>query len=362
MAPSSSQASGRVQFSDRYLVDRMESIQIIAVLLAFLVSGLSPFVVIPFLLRHEVVDVPNVRSSHEQIAVRGVGLSPLIGMLAGLGSLLFSTRNSGPGPVLILAVSALLAAGVGFVEDARGIRVQYRAALQVLVGSLTALAIGLHFAQPLWLLIIFAIWVAGYINVANFMDGIDGISGLHGIAVGCFFGFLGSIEELPWLSYLGWIAAVAFLGFLPWNLFRRGTFLGDVGSYLLGAVAAVTAALAVAAGVSVLIALSPLAIYLADTSTTFAKRLVKRERWFEAHRSHVYQRLIALGLPHFAVAAIAAGGAMLTSAGGLLVAHEPALWPILVVDVLIVVLAYLGLPLALSAIQRRNKRREVPAI
>jgi UDP-N-acetylmuramyl pentapeptide phosphotransferase/UDP-N-acetylglucosamine-1-phosphate transferase len=340
----------------------MEGLNLFAVLLAFLVSGLTPFVIIPFLLHREVVDVPNARSSHKHVAVRGVGLSSLIGILTGLGLLLSSASISSAGPLLTLAVSALLAAGVGFVEDVSGIRVKYRAALQILVGLLAALAVGLLFAQPWWLLLIIVIWIAGYINVANFMDGIDGLSGLHGAVVGCFFGFLGRAENLPWLSNSGWIVAVAFLAFLPWNLFRRGTFLGDVGSYLLGAVAAVMAALAVAAGVSVLVALSPLALYLFDTSTTLVKRVVKRERWFEAHRLHVYQKLTALGFSHIASAAVVAGGTVLTGVGGLLVAQDPALWPVLVADILVVGLAYLGLPLALSSVQGRNKRREVSTI
>lgn len=339
----------------------MEGAQIIAVLLAFLVSGLTPFVVIPFLLSREVIDVPNVRSSHRQNAVRGVGLSPLIGIVVGLGLLMSSTPFSGAGPVLILAVSALLAAGIGFVEDVSGIPVKYRALLQVLVGLLAALAVGLVFAQPWWWLIVITIWISGYINAANFMDGVDGLSSLHGVVVGVFFGFLGKAENLPWLSGSGWILAVVFLAFLPWNLFRRGTFLGDVGSYLLGAVAAVMAALAMAAGVPVLVALSPLVIYLLDTSTTLAKRLVRGERWFEAHRSHVYQRLTTLGMSHFGVAVIVAAGTVLTCLGGLFVARNPALWPVLVVDIAFVGLAYLGLPLVISLAQRRIKRREVSA-
>lgn len=339
----------------------MEGLKLSAILLAFLVSGMAPFVIIPFLVRREVIDVPNARSSHKQIAVRGVGLSSLIGILAGLGLLLSSIPISSAGPVLILAISAFLAAGVGFVEDVSGIRVTCRAALQILVGLLAALAVGLLFAQPWWLLIVIAIWIAGYINVANFMDGVDGLSSLHGVVVGSFFGFLGSSENLSWLSNSGWIVAVVFLAFLPWNLFRRGTFLGDVGSYLLGAVAAVMAALAVAAGISVLVALSPLAIYLFDTSTTLVKRVVKRERWFEAHRSHVYQRLTAFGFSHFAVAAIVAVGTLLTGVGGLLVAQDPTLWPVLLAEILCVGVVYLGLPLALTSVRRRIKRREVSA-
>ncbi len=340
----------------------MEAVHLLPVGLAFFVSLLSPFVVIPSLLRHNIVDLPNGRSSHKQIAVRGVGISPTLGLLAGLGLLLFWIPTPVPGSVFILAVTAFLAAGVGFVEDVRGIPVRIRAALQVLIGLLASIAIGLQFMQPWWLLVIFAVGMAAYINIANFMDGIDGLSGLHGVVVGCFFGILGDIQNLSWLSAAGWIVAAVFLGFIPWNLFRKGTFLGDVGSYLLGAVVAVIAALAVAAGVSALIALSPLAIYVFDTGMTLASRVLKGERWFEAHRSHSYQRLTQLGIPHLAVALIVALGMVLTGAMGLLVAEQPTLWPVLVVGLIIVVLAYFSLPFVLASIQRRNNRREAPAV
>lgn len=337
----------------------MEVVRLLPVGLAFLVSLLSPLVVIPSLLRHNIVDLPNGRSSHERIAIRGVGISPTLGLLTGLGLLLFWIPSPSRGPVLIVAISAFLAAGIGLVEDVRGIPVRIRAVLQVLIGLLTSIAIGLQFTQPWWLLVVLAVGISAYLNIANFMDGVDGLSGLHGVVVGCFFGFLGSIEKLSWLSTAGWIVAAVFLGFLPWNLFRKGTFLGDVGSYLLGAVVAVVAALAIAGGVSALVAMSPLAIYAFDTGTTLARRVLKGERWFEAHRSHVYQRLTQLGLPHLAVAMIVALGTILTGAAGLLVAARPALWPVLVGALIFVVLAYLSLPLALASIQRRNNQREV---
>lgn len=340
----------------------MEVVQLLPVGLAFLVSLLSPLVVIPSLLRHNIVDLPNGRSSHEQVAVRGVGISPTLGILSGLGLLLFWIPDPARGSVIVLAITAFLAAGIGFIEDVRGVPVRIRATLQVVIGLLASIAIGLQFTQPWWLLVIFAVGIAAYVNVANFMDGIDGLSGLHGVVVGCFFGFLGNIQNLSWLSVAGWIVGAVFLGFLPWNLFRKGTFLGDAGSYLLGAVVAVIAALAVAGGVSALVVMSPLAIYAFDTGTTLVRRVLKGERWFEAHRSHVYQRLSQLGLPQLAVAMIVAFGTILTGAGGLLVAARPALWPVLVVALIFVVLAYLSLPLALASIQRRNNQREVTVL
>jgi UDP-N-acetylmuramyl pentapeptide phosphotransferase/UDP-N-acetylglucosamine-1-phosphate transferase len=46
------------------------------------------------------------------------------------------------------------------------------------------------------------------------------------------------------------------------------------------------------------LAVSPLVIYLADTLSTLLVRTGRREPLFEAHRDHVYQRLLRGGWSH----------------------------------------------------------------
>ena len=45
-------------------------------------------------------------------------------------------------------------------------------------------------------------------------------------------------------------------------------------------------------------ALAPLLLYLCDTALTLARRVVRGVRWTEAHREHVYQRLVIGGWSH----------------------------------------------------------------
>ena len=75
-------------------------------------------------------------------------------------------------------------------------------------------------------------------------------------------------------------------------------FLGDVGSYSLGAALAVLAADAVLRGVPVEAVLGPLALYLADTAWTLQRRIRAGERWLQAHRTHVYQQWCDAGWSH----------------------------------------------------------------
>jgi len=326
-----------------------------AVAATFLVSLAAPLIFRPLLHRLGVVDVPNERSSHSRPTVRGVGLAPLVGILIGYGILLTS-QGTGSRELLFVLLAVPVAAGaLGLVEDTRGLAVRMRAGAQILLGLGGAAAVIAVADASWWLLPVFAIAIAGYINVANFMDGINGISGLHGAIVGGAYAVAGVLVGLPWLVAAGLVLSVAFLAFLPWNLVRGSMFLGDVGSYLLGGAISITAVSALANGVPVLVIIGPLAIYLADTGFTLVRRVLRGERWFEAHRSHTYQRLCDRGLSHLQVALIGTGTSALAAAAGLVTLVKPLAGTFAAAaGIALVAVVYLSLPYLL---QLRNHRR-----
>ncbi|MGO4680950.1 NAD-dependent epimerase/dehydratase family protein [Microbacterium sp. 2MCAF23] len=208
------------------------------------------------------------------------------------------------GLTAIAGVTALALAIVGFIDDLRNLPAVPRLGAQITVGLLAAIACAVATGASGWVVPLGAVLITGYVNSTNFMDGINGISGLHGAIVGASFVVAGWLVHTTWLAVLGAILAAAFLAFVPWNLQRSGFFLGDVGSYLLGGAIATTATLAIAAGVSPLLVLAPLGIYVADTAVTMARRQMRGERIMSAHRSHSYQRLTDTGLSHLSVAAL----------------------------------------------------------
>ena len=315
-----------------------------------IVSLVAPLALMPFLRRLDVIDVPNERSSHTRPVIRGMGLAPLLAVVVGCLIVLGGTRDTSDLVVfaVILGVS-LSSALLGWIEDVHGLPIRVRAVAQVLIG-LVGSGIALRSNSDLWwLLPIFALAIAGYINVANFMDGINGISGLHGAVVGVTYAALGVLVGAPWLTMAGCILAAAFIGFLPWNLIRGGVFLGDVGSYLLGASIAIIAVTAVARGVPVIAAIAPLAIYLTDTGVTLARRIARRERWYQAHRSHVYQRMTDIGLSHGQVACIVAVASLAAGGAGLLVAIAPSLSFTGTISLVIILAGYLALGPTITA-------------
>ena len=326
---------------------------IVALAAVLIVSLAAPLALKPLLLRMGVIDVPNSRSSHTRPVIRGVGLAPLLAVVVGYAILLFGTRDSAQLTVLLVILGVSLAAGLlGLVEDFRGLPVVVRAGIQLAIGLVGAGVITANVDGSGWALLAYALAIAAYINVTNFMDGVNGISGLHGVVVGVTYATLGVIVEAPWLTVAGLILALAFAGFLPWNLIRGGMFLGDVGSYLLGGGIAIVAVAALAHGVLAVAVLSPIVIYLADAGVTLVRRVFRGERWFEAHRSHVYQRLTDLGLSHVQVASIVATASACTGGLGLLVALSPVFWFGAVFLMVVVVTGYFLLGTALGRMRQ----------
>ena len=322
---------------------------IIAILAALLVSISAPLGVRPLLTNMKVIDYPNERSSHSAPVLRGAGLAPLLGFITGM-ALLASIGDPQLPQLLVIGVTAAAVGALGLIEDLRGVRIIVRASTQLMMGAGATWALVLMFQADLWWVPVGALFFAGYTNAANFMDGINGVSSLHGASIGTTFAIIGVFTDQPWLIGTGLVLAVAFLAFLPWNLGGRGMFLGDVGSYLLGGAISTVVIAAVLNGTSFIAMLAPLGIYLADTTVTLLRRIVRGEEWQHAHRSHVYQKMTDAGMPHLAVALVVTVATLATGALGLLsLDGSIALSVGALVGIAAVSMLYLSLPKILAA-------------
>jgi UDP-GlcNAc:undecaprenyl-phosphate/decaprenyl-phosphate GlcNAc-1-phosphate transferase len=258
-----------------------------------------------------VIDLPGPRSSHTVATPRGGGLA-VVGAAAG-GLLFFAAiLTSGvplpaewPNvPIWTVMAAMLLFAAIGMLEDVRGVPVPARLALQAGAGLVAAL---LLVPRPAVVpVVLVALWLTGYANAFNFMDGVNGISAAHAALAGALYAIAGAAYGVPALAAAGTVTAAAAISFLPWNAGRARIFLGDVGSYGLGGLLGAVAVVAWSGGVPVEIAVAPLALYLADTGWTLARRCYRGEPWYRPHRSHAYQRLTDLGWSHQRVTAVTA--------------------------------------------------------
>lgn len=240
--------------------------------------------------RFNIIDKPNLRSSHTQITLRGGGILFPIAVLLGFGM-------GYVGWPLSLAV--VLVAVVSFVDDIRPLSQLPRLLAHVLAIGLVLYDLEIVVVGWWWLPVV-AILLIGWTNAFNFMDGINWITVLYALVTLVSFRFLPDLEAaVPMLDLMG----IACLVFAFFNLRKRAkTFAGDVGSV----------AMALFLGyymVKLILSTQQIgyllffAVYGIDAVLTIVNRLRKKENILEAHRSHLYQYLAnEKKLPHVGVA------------------------------------------------------------
>jgi len=281
--------------------------------------------VLIWLRRHQILDQPNDRSSHAVATPRGGGLAVVPVLLL----LWLALTGLGLAPWWTI-VAILGAAGLAFVswrDDRGGLPVLYRLGAQFLAVLivLAALPGTGHIFQGMlapWLDVVATalLWV-WFINLYNFMDGIDGITGAETLALGlgvALVAFLAADFETGAMP-LGIVLAAVALGFLPWNWQPAKLFMGDVGSVPLGFLTGWLLLGLAGRGYWAPALILPL-YYLADATLTLIRRGLRGRAVWRAHREHVYQRAVQLGL-----------------------AHGSVVWRLMVLNVGLVLLAWLGL-------------------
>jgi UDP-N-acetylmuramyl pentapeptide phosphotransferase/UDP-N-acetylglucosamine-1-phosphate transferase len=294
----------------------MNTVSLILILFAMAAAAccIANFPVIGFLRKRQVLDRPNERSSHVVPTPRGGGLAIISVLIPGL--LLLGAFASEPSAIL-LAVCGLMLAGISFVDDLKPIRPSVRFSIHLLAAAV--LMVGLWFwkdanaamftgpgsssALRVGLGLVLCIYLVGYANAFNFMDGINGISGVQAFISGTGIALVALLLDpvkLRTVAMAGAILAGTAVGFLPHNFPRARVFMGDVGSVPLGFISA---------GLGVVITwkeglwlIVPLALlhtnYILDTAITLTRRVLCGEKWYLPHREHFYQRLVRSGKSH----------------------------------------------------------------
>jgi UDP-N-acetylmuramyl pentapeptide phosphotransferase/UDP-N-acetylglucosamine-1-phosphate transferase len=241
------------------------------------------------------LDRPNARSLHAVPVPRTGGLAVLAGTATAVAFI--GTRFWLP-----MALALLLAA-VSLYDDVRDLRRRMRFAAHFAAAGVLVWYV-LSPMQPAQMIVL-ALAVVWVTNLYNFMDGADGVAG--GMAV---IGF-STYAIAAWLAgdmalaTLCAAVAAAALGFLIHNFHPARIFLGDAGSIPLGFLAA---ALGIVGWRNDAWPLwFPLLVFgpfNADATVTFLRRLARREKVWEAHREHYYQRIVRMGLGHRSAALI----------------------------------------------------------
>jgi UDP-N-acetylmuramyl pentapeptide phosphotransferase/UDP-N-acetylglucosamine-1-phosphate transferase len=271
---------------------------------------------------------PNARSSHYQPTPQGGGIAVVVTTLAVAWAVVLSPlAPDHSGRFLIVTAAAIFLGCVGAVDDLRTLPATLRLLLQfIAVGALIAVLpseLQILPLLPWWVeracLLIGGVWL---VNLVNFMDGIDWITVAEVVPVTgvlVLFGLFGVIELMPTIVAAALLGAC--LGFAPFNKPVAKLFLGDVGSLPIGLLLAWLLLELANSGHLAAAIILPL-YYLADATFTLARRVAKGEPFWQAHRTHFYQRatdnafsvpeiltrifLVNLGLGVFALVTVAA--------------------------------------------------------
>jgi UDP-N-acetylmuramyl pentapeptide phosphotransferase/UDP-N-acetylglucosamine-1-phosphate transferase len=279
----------------------------IGAIAAFLVSAGVTHVLCRLGTRFTVLDHPNERSLHTRPVPRGGGLA--IVLAAVLTSAVVSCFTRLPSEFFVLGAAGLAVAVISFIDDQRALNATIRIATHIFAAAVVVYA-GYrlpHDLLPGYTLVptgpvsiavtmLFVVWMT---NLYNFMDGMDGFAG--GMAVFGFGGLaiFGALADHVAFAFASAIVAAAAGGFLLFNFPPARIFMGDVGSALLGFLAAAFTLWGGRDGVvpfwAALLLFSP---FIVDATYTILRRGARRERIWEAHRSHIYQRLVQCGWGH----------------------------------------------------------------
>ncbi|MBV9974617.1 MAG: glycosyl transferase [Hyphomicrobiales bacterium] len=264
------------------------------------------------LLRRYALARPNARSSHAEPIPQGAGVAVVLATLLAtcVGLLVAVPQDDAVREAVVVLAASVLLAITGAVDDLRPLGPVVKLVPQVVaVGLVVLLApppeARLFPALPLGmeraLAIVAGIW---FVNLVNFMDGIDWIT-----VAGCgvplaALTLLGAVTTLQGIAMPLLAAALcgALIGFAPFNKPVARVFLGDVGSLPIGLILGYGLYRLALGGHLAASLILPL-YYLWDSGATLLRRLSRREAFWEAHRSHVYQRATDAG---WSVAAVVA--------------------------------------------------------
>jgi UDP-N-acetylmuramyl pentapeptide phosphotransferase/UDP-N-acetylglucosamine-1-phosphate transferase len=234
------------------------------------------------------IDLPNERSLHAAPIPR-IGGIVLVGIALAAAAVVAPPLR----PLLLLAVALAL---VSAWDDRQGLPVALR--FVVHLAAAAGAVVVLEVAVPAWLFVVLVLLLAWAMNLYNFMDGSDGLAG--GMALFGFGAFgIGAMASAPDVAVVSFCIAAAAAGFLWHNFHPARVFLGDAGSIPLGFLAGALGLAGWARGLwpawFPLLVFSP---FVVDATLTLFARLLRGSKPWQAHRQHVYQRMVAGGLGH----------------------------------------------------------------
>jgi len=266
----------------------------LAVFLSFLLTGLATW----YAHRRGMLDHPSERHSHTESTPRGGGAGLVVALL--LVSFLMPVGGVPAYWANCMAPCIVVLALTGWWDDHSSLSARFRFFIQLAVSlyliSCAAQAGWLQGIFPMLFGGLYLIWMT---NLYNFMDGSNGMAGLQGVFAAVVLAWLFHLSGDAQFTLIALIVAACCAGFLPWNLGRARVFMGDVGSLSLGFIFASLLLYGLGReAFSLPVAWLLMLLFMTDSTLTLLLRVLRGERWYNPHKQHLYQLLIAHGWSH----------------------------------------------------------------
>ena len=141
--------------------------------MAFLILVILSILYIKIADRYNIMDKPNIRSSHTKPVIRGGGILFLFSIII-FYAVTFRYHYFVLGLIIISVIS--------FIDDLKDLKPSVRLIFQFIAIILTFIELGLY-NYDLYIISLMIILSVGTINLFNFMDGINGITGLYSLSI-----------------------------------------------------------------------------------------------------------------------------------------------------------------------------------
>jgi len=275
---------------------------------SFIATTILTYILTKYLPAVGLVDVPSSRRSHDKITPRGGGLAIVVVVMIALSGFEYIANGQLTNSKKILPLLFAIAS-ISFLDDLKPVPILIRLMVHFIC---SAFAIFLFFPLDHHIYILFVIALSGFVNIYNFMDGIDGMSCIESIHLSSTMLIL-SWLQLPLITNPYFIFSVntiilgCSIGFLLFNWHPAKIFLGDVGSISLGFLTGLCLLLLATTNTGLFIACFIASLYyVTDAVLTILIRLINKEKIWQPHLQHFFQKAVQKGKSHKQVVSIIA--------------------------------------------------------
>ena len=356
-------------------------------LMVFAVAFAVTYAMVPVSMRLARVmgamDYPGIRRVHDHPIPRAGGIAIYAGFLAGCAMLWAGVHFLGwkMGDLYVLSDVdyVLIICGVsivflvGLIDDVSPLSPRSKLAGQILASAVICMS-GMTIGTVRWFITgeyiqlewldwpITILFLLGFMNVTNLIDGLDGLAAGIVAITACGLLYLVVHRGSNTLAMICITLVAVCLAFLRFNFYPARVFMGDSGSLLLGTLLAIVSISGVVRTQSIAVLLVPLVIAgvpIVDTFTSIVRRLREGKHVDQADFEHVHHRLVRAGFSHRrTVISLYIASAVLALAGCTMgVFSGPVRWALLIVLFVVVSLVIWRLHLFGPVLQHYYRRR-----